>query len=89
MIKPDWCPQDVWDVAYTAIGFESGCDCDHCCQTQGLLEPVASAILAAKRAEAEVCAQVADDIAAKNQGYTDGPGALRVAAAIRNRSSNP
>lgn len=57
MTRPADIPEAVWFKAQNAIGFDSGCECDHCCQTQGLAEPVARAIMA----ETEACAQAADE----------------------------
>lgn len=81
MYGPEDIDDDVWeDAKQRATDIESREWDDRTFLT--VVEAIARASMAAKAAERGTCAAIALDIAEKNAGYSDGPGAMRVHNAL-------
>lgn len=77
--------RNEYEIQAAEIILQSGAEgtIDALVRLEGL---IADAIVQARSKAFEECAKIAEDIAAKNHGYTDGPGALRVCNAIRSKA---
>lgn len=79
MNKPDWCDKETWGIA-------SDISMDTANSHIGNTLAVASAILKSRQDALEEAGMLAFDIASKNAGFSDGPGALAAFNAIRSLS---